>query len=156
MKFTSLLTIAAAVCMVSAVNAKAAPAPADACADLSKQSDSGSVNLDTVRACYSTFKFDKDIAHKTIDSLTSLYGNFFPFIDSAKEHHGSPFVTPKVDLLAELQKIKNHKWKSDYEFQTALHLLAASVNDGHLGYNFVCYQTVVFRQPIGLYAPVVN
>ncbi|GJJ73582.1 hypothetical protein EMPS_05940 [Entomortierella parvispora] len=150
MKFTALLSLAAAVCVVSAANTT------DPCAALANEATAKAITLDTTRACYNSFKFDKEIAAKTIESLENLWTNFYPFIDSAQQHSGSPFVTPKVNLLAELKKIKEHKWKNDYEFHNALHLLVASLNDGHASYSPGCYQSVLIRQPISLYAPVID
>ena len=40
--------------------------------------------------------------------------------------------------------------------ENAIHLLAASLNDGHVSYDPGCYQSVIFRQPISLYAPVID
>lgn len=133
MKITSILSVAAALCVLASDAASPMPDP---CSDLaSKAVDANSeLPFKAVKACYEAQAFKKDIADKTLDSLESLLGNFYAFTDIARAPTHAPFETPRVDLLGGLKKIRAKKWKSDYEFQMALYHLLASVNDGHLAY----------------------
>ncbi|KAF9196270.1 hypothetical protein BGZ49_002865 [Haplosporangium sp. Z 27] len=157
MKFTSILTLAAALCVVSAKSK-----PLDACGLLNKQASApgGTLTYAAAKGCYESHAYDPIIATKVLDTLEKVLGNFYVFLDQAKvpsNGAGSPFDTPAVDLMKELEKIRQKKnWKNDYEFQTALTYLTFSLNDGHLAYQSSCYRTVSFKQPISLYAPVVN
>ncbi|KAI1317946.1 hypothetical protein EDD11_007468 [Mortierella claussenii] len=143
----------------------AAPKPKalDACGLMAKEAmgKTNQLSYASVKGCYEAQKFNPDVAAKTLSSIENALGNFYAFVDQAKEDStnvpGSPFKTPTVDLMKELAKIRQKKdWKSDYEFQMALTYLLASANDGHLAYRNYCYRTAVFQQPISLYAPVVD
>ncbi|KAG0362926.1 hypothetical protein BC939DRAFT_488680 [Gamsiella multidivaricata] len=160
MKLTSILSLAVALCVVSSDAAAAPkhPAKSDPCSDLAAQAlnATSSLSFKAVKGCYEAQAFNRDVAVKTLASLESLLGNFYAFTDIARSHTGSPFQSPRVDLLAGLKKIGAKKWKTDYDFQMAIYYLLASVNDGHLAYLSNCYRTARFTQPIALYAPVVN
>ncbi|KAF9364946.1 hypothetical protein BGX34_011987 [Mortierella sp. NVP85] len=153
MKITSVLSLAVALCIVSTQ-----AAPSDPCSTLAAegQNEDSILKYKTVRDCYRAQKFNKDIAEKTLKSVESAIGNFYAFVDSAKGSYKAPFKTPKVDLLKGLKKIRETKWKNDYDFQMAITYLAYQVNDGHLSYRNDCYDVASFAQPITLYAPVVN
>ncbi|KAF9938633.1 hypothetical protein BGZ65_012508 [Modicella reniformis] len=146
----------------TAPKAKPTKAPKDACGVIAKEAVTRdkSLSYGAVKGCFEAHKFNPDIAEKTLNSLESLLGNFYAFVDQAKEDPAkvarSPFKTPPVDLMKELSKIRKKKWKNDYEFHMALTFLTFSLNDGHLAYRNYCYNTVTFTQPISLYAPVVN
>ncbi|KAG0350409.1 hypothetical protein BC939DRAFT_489410 [Gamsiella multidivaricata] len=164
MKVASILTLAAAVCAIP-VNAKPAkaPAPNDPCALMAKQAEASkpALTYEAVKGCFNAHKFRPDVAEKVLTSVENLLGNFYAFVDQAKVDSsnvpGSPFKTPKVDLMKELAKLRKKKdWKNDYEFQMALSYLTFSLNDGHLSYRNSCYQTASFYQPLTLYAPVVD
>ncbi|KAF9910792.1 hypothetical protein EC991_005509 [Linnemannia zychae] len=164
MKITSILTIAAAICMASTTSA--APKPTkpsnDPCAELAKQGRHSNPQLtyDVVKRCFMNHKYKPDVAAKVLSAMENTLGNFFVFIDQAKvgptKVAGSPLDTKPVDVLKELDAIRKKKWANDYEFQLAVTRLAASFNDGHVSYRNFCYMTAKFMQPISLYAPVVN
>ncbi|ORZ26905.1 hypothetical protein BCR41DRAFT_383968 [Lobosporangium transversale] len=174
MKFTTIISVAIALCVVSTnaapvsttkvsgSKATTTPTPPpkarDPCADLAAQGKNSDsiLKFNTVRDCYRAQTFKPEVAEKILTSVESAIGNFYAFIDNAKEAHGAPFKTPRVDLLAELKKIRRTKWKNDYDFNMALTYLTFSANDGHLAYRSDCYHTAKFLQPISLYAPVVN
>ncbi|KAF9940140.1 hypothetical protein BGZ65_008065 [Modicella reniformis] len=126
--------------------------PKDPCSELAAQGKNidSILQFNTVRDCYRAQSFKKDIADKTLTSVENLLGNFYIFLDQAKEATSAPFKTPKVDLMAGLKKIRETKWKDDYDFNMALTYLTFSANDGHMAYR------TTFGQPISLYAPVVN
>ncbi|KAG0003950.1 hypothetical protein BGZ80_004987 [Entomortierella chlamydospora] len=139
-----------------------APKLVDACGLMNQQASKSDYMLtyEAVKGCFEAQKFKPDVANKVLTSVENLLGNFYAFLDQAKVSSsgaGSPFDTPVVDLMKELEKIKKKKdWKSDYEFQMALTYLTFSLNDGHLAYQNSCYKTVSFNQPISLYAPIVD
>ncbi|KAF9110792.1 hypothetical protein BGX27_005881 [Mortierella sp. AM989] len=179
MKFTSIISLAVALCVVS-VNAapttntttttKAVtkptptssplptPKPKDPCSEFAKQAkdENSIVSFNNVRNCYRAQSYKPDVANKVLTSLENLIGNFYVFVDQAKAPSAAPFKTPRVDLMAGLKKIRATKWKSDYDFSMALTYLTFSANDGHLAYRSDCYKTATFTQPISLYAPVVD
>ncbi|KAF9962844.1 hypothetical protein BGZ70_007852 [Mortierella alpina] len=134
------------------------PKAKDPCSELAAQGkDSESIlQFDTVRDCYRAQRYNADVAAKTLASVENLIGNVYVFLDQAKAASAAPFKTAKVDLIAGLKKIRETKWKSDYDFNMALTYLTFSVNDGHLAYRSDCYHTATFSQPISLYAPVVD
>ena len=148
MKVTSIISLAVALCVVSAQGATTtttattkptsspAPKPKDPCSTLAKEGNgaSGQLSFKAVRDCYRAQSFNKDIAEKTLTSVENLIGNVYVFLDQAKASSKAPFKTPKVDLMAGLKKIRNTKWKSDYDFNMALTYLTFSANDGHLAY----------------------
>ncbi|KAG0283096.1 hypothetical protein BGZ97_008714, partial [Linnemannia gamsii] len=112
------------------------PKPKDPCSTLAKEGDgaSGFLSYNAVRDCYRAQTYKADVAAKTLTSVENLIGNIYVFLDQAKETSKAPFKTPKVDLMAGLKKIKDTKWKSDYDFNMALTYLTFSANDGHLAY----------------------
>ncbi|KAF9897049.1 hypothetical protein BX616_006280, partial [Lobosporangium transversale] len=152
MKFTTIISVAIALCVVSTnaapvsttkvsgSKATTTPTPPpkarDPCADLAAQGKNSDsiLKFNTVRDCYRAQTFKPEVAEKILTSVESAIGNFYAFIDNAKEAHGAPFKTPRVDLLAELKKIRRTKWKNDYDFNMALTYLTFSANDGHLAY----------------------
>lgn len=119
-------------------------------------SSSGHLTFESVRDCYRAQTFKADIAEKTLTSVENLIGNVYVFLDQAKEASQAPFKTPKIDLMAGLKKVREAKYKSDYDFNMALTYLTFSANDGHLAYRNDCYNVATFTQPISLYAPVAN
>jgi hypothetical protein len=112
------------------------PPKKDPCSELAAQGKNSDsiLKFKTVRDCYRAQKFNKEIADKTLASVEGAIGNFYVFLDQAKEASKAPFKTPKVDLMAGLKKIRATKWKNDYDFNMALTYLTFSANDGHLAY----------------------
>lgn len=112
------------------------PAKKDPCSELAAQgkTEESILQFNTVRDCYRAQSFKKDIADKTLTSVENLISNFYVFLDQAKASTSAPFKTPKVDLLAGIKKIRETKWKTDYDFNMALTYLTFSANDGHLAY----------------------
>lgn len=120
----------------------------DPCAIIAKQAKNpgASLSYSAVKDCFEAHKFRKDIADKVLTSVENVLGNFYAFVDQARDPYlnngrdspkpgsSSVFKTPPVDLMKELAKMRTTKYKNDYEFQMALTLLTLSVNDGHLAY----------------------
>lgn len=120
----------------------------DPCAVIAKEAKNSGANLSysAVKGCFEAHKFRKDIADKVLTSVENVLGNFYAFVDQARDPHlnngrdapkpgsSSVFDTPPVDLMKELAKMRTTKYKNDYEFHMALTFLTLSVNDGHLIY----------------------
>ncbi|KAI8361236.1 hypothetical protein B0O80DRAFT_153446 [Mortierella sp. GBAus27b] len=134
------------------------PKANDPCSDYAAQAKTTDsiLKFNTVRDCYRAQTIKKDIVDQTLTSVENLLSNFYVFLHQAKAATGAPFKTPRVDLLDGLKKIRETKWKNDYDLNMALTYLTFSANDGHLAYRSDCYHTATFSQPISLYAPVVN
>ncbi|KAF9979629.1 hypothetical protein BGZ75_009411 [Mortierella antarctica] len=110
-----------------------------------------------VSDCYKSIGFNSLHATTTLDSLYSLYNNFFIFRDAALTPDlALPFTSKPVDVLAELEKIRQTEYTSDFDFHSDLTALAHSLNDKHVSYAPYCYNSILFQQPLSLYAPVVN
>ncbi|KAG0203900.1 hypothetical protein BGX28_003952 [Mortierella sp. GBA30] len=153
-----------------------------ACSDLAVQG----VNKDSILSyqsvvdCYRAQPFNQTIANSVLSTLDNFFRNVYVFLDSALVEYGgsfntataeSPngsssgifngvadglFSTPAVDLLAGLQKIRSTQWSNDYDFSMAITRLLISIHDGHVDYSPDCYNSVIFQQPVNLFAPVIN
>ncbi|KAG0213427.1 hypothetical protein BGX28_004483 [Mortierella sp. GBA30] len=123
--------LAALVCAVPVLHSKA---KGDPCAVL------GSLNANEtayhhVADCYKSIEYSPDVAKSTLDSLYTLYNDFFVFRDSALTPDlALPFSSPPVDVIAELEKIRQKKYSSDFAFHSDLQSLAYSLNDAHFQY----------------------
>ncbi|KAG0213429.1 hypothetical protein BGX28_004485 [Mortierella sp. GBA30] len=152
----TLLLSAALAALVCAAPISHSPAKSDPCAVL------GSLNANEttyhhVADCYKSIEYNPDVAKSTLDSLYTLYNDFFVFRDSALTPDlALPFSSPPVDVIAELEKIRQTKYSSDFDFHGDVLSLACSLNDAHVNYNLDCYGSFGFMQPLALYAPVVN
>ncbi|KAF9366778.1 hypothetical protein BGX34_007552 [Mortierella sp. NVP85] len=155
--FKSLL-LSAAVAVVCA--APIAPPPAhDPCAVLgaSLADPATTTTMPQVAACYKSIPFDPNQAGVTLDSLYTLYDEFFIFRDSAMTPNlPLPFTQPPVDVLAGINQLRTKKYTTDYDFHADLALLAKSLNDAHVTYLPTCYNSFTFQQQFFLYAPVLN
>jgi len=131
--FKSLL-LSAAVAVVCA--APIAPPPAhDPCAVLSASLAKSTTTMPQVAACYKSIPFDPNQAGVTLDSLYTLYDQFFIFRDSAMTPNlPLPFTQPPVDVLAGINQLRTKKYTTDYDFHADLALLARSLNDAHVTY----------------------
>ncbi|KAF8984460.1 hypothetical protein BGZ46_008015 [Entomortierella lignicola] len=156
MKFTSIISLTAALGIVSATTAELHHS--DPCALFGAQAlnPNATITVKTVRDCYNAQKFDHEVAKTTIESLESLFDNFYVFKDVAKMKTGYPFETPQVDVIRGLKKIASKKWKNDFDFQMAIYYHVSTLNDAHVSYSVNCYQSVGFLQSLFLYAPVID
>ncbi|KAF9931226.1 hypothetical protein BGZ67_005423 [Mortierella alpina] len=88
-----------------------------------------------VSDCYKSIGFNSLHATTTLDSLYSLYNDFFIFRDAALTPDlALPFTSKPVDVLAELEKIRQTEYTSDFDFHSDLTALAHSLNDKHVSY----------------------
>ncbi|KAF9352359.1 hypothetical protein BGX26_009823 [Mortierella sp. AD094] len=141
-----------------AVLACAAPLPIeqDPCTILGSL-NTNETTIQHVADCYKSIEFNSTEAKTTLDSLHTLYNDFFVFRDTALTPNlALPFVSHPVDVLSGLDKIRENSYTQDYEFHSDLALLIKSLNDAHCTYNPSCYSTINFKQPLALYAPLVD
>ncbi|KAF9948144.1 hypothetical protein BGZ72_009907 [Mortierella alpina] len=151
------MTLAKTLLLGAALAAVASAAPvADPCAVLGALS-LNQTTYDHVASCYRSIEFNPAQAKTTLDSLHTLYNEFFVFRDAALTPDlSSPFTSPPVDILAGVEKIRQKKYSSDFQFHSDLRSLALSLNDAHVTYAPACYSSIGFVQPIVLYAPVID
>ncbi|KAG0001875.1 hypothetical protein BGZ80_010666 [Entomortierella chlamydospora] len=141
-----------------AVLACAVPLPGeqDPCAILGSL-NTNETTVQHVADCYNSIEFNSTEAKATLDSLHILYDDFFVFRDSALTPDlALPFVSEPVDVLSGLDAIRGKSYAQDYEFHSDLALLIKSLNDAHCTYSPNCYNSFIFKQPLALYAPVVD
>ncbi|KAF9287093.1 hypothetical protein BGZ68_002246 [Mortierella alpina] len=146
--------LAAVACSAPvAINGGSGPDPCAVLGGLSLNQ----TTYDHVKSCYRSIEFNPAQAKTTLDSLHTLYNDVFVFRDAALTPDlALPFTSPPVDILAGLEKIRQKKYSTDYDFHSELRSLATSLNDAHVTYNPACYSSIGFKQPISLYAPVVD
>ncbi|KAF9986999.1 hypothetical protein BGZ75_001184 [Mortierella antarctica] len=158
------MTLSKALLLGAALAAVACAAPvthtggsgSDPCAVLGAL-PSNQTTYEHVKSCYHSIEFNPAQAKTTLDSLHTLYNDFFVFRDAALTPDlAQPFSSGPVDILAGLEKIRQKKYTSDFEFHSDLRTLANSFNDAHVTYGPACYSSIAFTQPIALYAPIVN
>ncbi|KAG9322428.1 hypothetical protein KVV02_004782, partial [Mortierella alpina] len=78
-----------------------------------------------VSDCYKSIGFNSLHTTTTLDSLYSLYNDFFIFRDAALTPDLALLFTSKpVDVLAELEKIRQTEYTSDFDFHSDLTALA--------------------------------
>ncbi|KAF9172585.1 hypothetical protein BGX21_009336 [Mortierella sp. AD011] len=132
------------------------PAEQDPCAILGSLK-TNETTVQHVADCYNSIEFNSTEAKATLDSLHILYNDFFVFRDSALTPDlALPFVSEPVDVLSGLEAIREKSYAQDYEFHSDLALLIKSLNDAHCTYNPDCYNSFIFKQPLALYAPVMD
>ncbi|KAI8984165.1 hypothetical protein BDF20DRAFT_905218 [Mycotypha africana] len=126
----------------------------DPCAAIAGKS---TASFNDAKACLDFFKYDKDIAKQTLDTVRKITNDLYVFNELAKnppqvEGLG---ITP-IDISHGLDLIEKENWKSDREFQEAIALLLDKVEDAHLSYSPFCYRQFIFWQPIQLNALLRN
>ncbi|KAF9205477.1 hypothetical protein BGZ49_003966 [Haplosporangium sp. Z 27] len=132
------------------------PASHDPCSTLAALNVTA-ITIDHVSSCYKSIEFNPTIAKDTLDTLYTIYNDFYVFRDSALTPKlPLPFVSPPVDILAGLEEIYKKRYSIDYDFHLDINLLINRLNDAHCTYSPNCYNSYIFQQPIGLYAPVEN
>lgn len=108
-------------------------------------------SFENARACLDYFKYDKEIAQATVDTVRKVTDELYVFNEVAS----SPptvegLALSPVNISYGLDLILQEDWKSDREFQEAVALLLDKVQDAHLSYSPFCYRQFIFWQPIQL------
>ncbi|KAI8981478.1 hypothetical protein BDB01DRAFT_794225 [Pilobolus umbonatus] len=131
-----------AICLLSTVVAL------DPCAALAGKS---TASLQDAMACLDYFKFDKEIAAQTVDTIRKITNELYVFNEVAASPPSVPGLSmPAVNISYGLDLILKEQWDSDRKFQEAIALLLDKVQDAHLSYSPFCYRQFVFWQPIQL------
>lgn len=112
----------------------AAPVPThDPCAALAHWDLS--ITVGEVTECYKSIAYNPSEAKTALDTLHTLYNDFFIFRDTALTPNlALPFTSPPVDVIAGIERIRRNKYATDFDFHTDLTLLAMSLNDAHVAY----------------------
>ncbi|KAI9283353.1 hypothetical protein BY458DRAFT_496269 [Sporodiniella umbellata] len=120
----------------------------DPCAAIAGQK---TANFQDAKACLDYFKFDKDIAQRTVDTVKKVTKELYVFNEVAASPPTVEGLTmPPVNITYGLDLILKEDWKSDREFHEAVALLLDKVQDAHLSYLPFCYRQFIFWQPIQL------
>ncbi|CAG8791568.1 22843_t:CDS:2, partial [Gigaspora margarita] len=106
--------------------------------------------------CYESFPFDKDVASKTIDTLTGLIGGFYSFLDKAKEPPQPGFDFRSMDLMAELDLFRNKSYTTLHDFTIDIQHLINDLKDAHMDFGLDCFMTFAFYAEITFYSVVDN
>ncbi|KAH7058000.1 hypothetical protein BKA57DRAFT_448355 [Linnemannia elongata] len=115
------------------------------------------VTYNQIEACYKSVPFNSQVAATTLDSIITIFKDFYTFRDSALASSlASPFSAGPVDIVRELETIGRTRYTSDHQFHHDLSLAIISLKDAHASYAAQCYNNYIFAQPLTLYAPVVN
>ncbi|CAG8658779.1 11939_t:CDS:2 [Acaulospora morrowiae] len=120
----------------------------DACANI-KQSYLAThyINYADVKNCYESFPYNSTRSSELIDILKKLYGNFYVYLNQAKEPPQPGFDYKPVDLLKEFDLLLEKDHQSDFEFMVVVLLCSRFFYPN-------CYSIFQFDQEIYLYSAV--
>ncbi|KAF9906353.1 hypothetical protein EC991_000756 [Linnemannia zychae] len=114
------------------------------------------LTYDKVSACYLSIPFNNQVAASTLESVITLFSDFYTFRDSALAPTlAAPFSSAPVDIVERLKTVGRTLYTSDHQFHTDLRLALYSLYDAHASYKANCYMSYTFTQPMTLYAPVI-
>ncbi|KAF0545000.1 peptidase s41 family protein [Gigaspora margarita] len=129
--------------------------PESQCRIVSKAFDNEKlVEYDTAKKCIESFPFDAKFADDTIDAVSHFMSSYYVFLDQAKEEPPKGFTYQPVDLIKELNSLREKTFKSDYGFITALRNTIFKLKDGHTRFIDICYQSFIYDQNLTLYSVV--
>ncbi|KAJ3030729.1 UNVERIFIED_CONTAM: hypothetical protein HDU68_007940 [Siphonaria sp. JEL0065] len=127
-------------------------APVDACAALIAQTPINGVFLSTipqVEACYNTFPVTQADKKDQIDAIKG-YFNLYPYKDITKKSK-TPYYPMSVDIFKTLDAITTSAAiKTERQLQTAIQNLLTKLEDGHIFYRPLCFQSYRYYQPFVL------
>ncbi|CAG8669623.1 18760_t:CDS:2, partial [Dentiscutata erythropus] len=94
------------------------PSKVDACANIHNDHISRKLSFkyEDVKACYETFPFDKDNATRTIETLKSIFANFYSFLDQARDPPTKGFTYRSINVLSELDSLLKNNYTTDIQF----------------------------------------
>ncbi|CAG8810002.1 16099_t:CDS:2 [Gigaspora margarita] len=113
-------------------------------------------NYADVKDCYKRFPFDKDVASKTIDTLTGFIGGFYSFLDKAKEPPQPGFDFRPMNLIEELEHFRKKSYTTLYDFTTDVEHLFYDLKDPHTLFSSDCFTTFFFYMNMTFYSVVDN
>ncbi|GJJ69163.1 hypothetical protein EMPS_01509 [Entomortierella parvispora] len=156
MVFISIKTLILSISAAAMVTAAVAGSTSGGCADLASKKGTNITYVD-VKNCYDSIPFNKAIARSTLETVTTLFDQYYISRDWATAPHlPKPFESDPVDIVAKLKKIGRTSYTSDRKFHTDIYEAIESLHDGHAAYGPYCYSAYLFGQPLNLYAPVIN
>ncbi|KAJ3023428.1 UNVERIFIED_CONTAM: hypothetical protein HDU68_008617 [Siphonaria sp. JEL0065] len=123
----------------------------DACAALIANPINGTVITTgvEVETCFNTFTVTQADKKDQIDAFKG-YFNSYPYKDIVKNvgQQGPLYYPLSVNLYQELDAITtNDAIKTEYQFQNAIADLINRLEDGHISYRPLCFQSFRFYQP---------
>ncbi|KAF9961970.1 hypothetical protein BGZ72_000593 [Mortierella alpina] len=128
----------------------------DACGSLDAKQGVNLTYAD-VANCYKSIPFDSKLAASTMETVLTFVNDHYSFRDYALTPNlKSPFSSPPVDIMKQLQLVRADKYSNDFSFHTALSTTFNKLYDAHAGYDVECYRAYQFTQDLILYAPVDN
>jgi len=131
---TLILSISAATLATVVV---AGPA-STGCSDLASKKGTN-ITYSDVKNCYDSTPFDKAIARSTLETVTTLFDEYYISRDWATAPHlPRPFESDPVDIVAKLKKIGRASYTSDRKFHTDIYKAIESLHDGHAAYGRKC------------------
>eukprot|EP00013_Stygamoeba_regulata_P009325 CAMPEP_0177675720 /NCGR_PEP_ID=MMETSP0447-20121125/27361_1 /TAXON_ID=0 /ORGANISM="Stygamoeba regulata, Strain BSH-02190019" /LENGTH=644 /DNA_ID=CAMNT_0019184145 /DNA_START=163 /DNA_END=2097 /DNA_ORIENTATION=- len=105
------------------------------------------VTLDSVLQCVQSVPFSEEVRTATLDTMTRTFP-LYAFFDIVQNSPDPIHFPMQVDLEAELSRIGQKSYSSDWDFQQDLGALFRSLNDGHTIYLLPsCYQSFSPFQP---------
>ncbi|KAF9086400.1 hypothetical protein BGX23_008905 [Mortierella sp. AD031] len=118
---------------------------------------SANMTVDLVGACYRAIPFNRKAAATTLQSVYTVFNDYYTFRDSALAPTlPPPFTSAPVDILKKLEAIGRTRYTSDHQFHSDVQLALYSLYDAHAAYNVDCYAAYLFEQSLSLYAPVID
>jgi hypothetical protein len=124
-----ILTVSLAT-VVAVVTGVPVPTVDDPCAILGRNKPLAT--YDVVAACYQNIPFNEDVARSTIQTVSTLFNEFFIFRDAALlPNLPAPFTSPPVDIVAELDRVRSTNYPNDFLFHTDISKAIALLNDAH-------------------------
>lgn len=125
-------------------------APSNGCSDLAAKQGTN-ITYAEVAQCYASIPFNKEVARATLDSLTTLFDEYYVSRDSALSPRlAKPFESDPVDIVAKLKKIGQTRYTSDRQFHTDVYEAIESLHDGHAVYARTSIALLFFSFPLSI------
>ncbi|CAG8502518.1 5438_t:CDS:2 [Dentiscutata heterogama] len=154
MKITYLGLLFLFVTLIGVANSY--PRKVDACANIHNDHISGKslFKYEDVKACYEAFPFDKDNATRTIETLKSIFANFYSFLDQARDPPTKGFTYRSIDVLSELDLLLKNNYTTDIQFMYDIIDVVRTLKDAHTSFYTACYEAFNFDQQFSMYSIV--
>ncbi|CAG8636533.1 17344_t:CDS:2, partial [Acaulospora morrowiae] len=133
----------------------------DACAnikqaylDVLNTTKNPDIKYTDVKNCFESFSYNYTRASELIEIFKGLYGNFYVFLNQAKEPPQPGLDYKPLDLLKEFDLLLEKDYKSDFEFMNAIMDILYDLKDAHVSFDPLCYSAFNYDQEIYLYSVV--
>ncbi|CAG8512381.1 20394_t:CDS:2 [Gigaspora margarita] len=126
------------------------PRKVDPCANIYNDHKSGkpSFKYEDVKACYESFPFDKNNATLTIETLKSILGSFYSFLDQAKDPPTKGFTYKSIDLLSELDSLLKNDYKTNIQFMYDIYDTVRTLKDAHTKHQIKVFNDSIHKNNI--------